>query len=383
MGFFPYHILSCIEFKNLINGGNEKRESLLIKIMKKLLGLFSILLIVLIVSTSCTKVDSTSKGEASQTVKQRQWKIAFIAGGLFGDQGMNDAMLKGVKDFSDKSGIKVTSVEVSESGDTMINANNFAEQNYDLVLMGSNYSDVIGETAEAYPKTTFIINKGSVHGDNLVSVKFNEPDGAFLAGAYAALLTKELGGKPTIGWVGGMRIPDLEISKFAFKAGAKVFGVDTNTVYIGDFKDSAKSKEITLQMYNDGIKVVQSFCGGAASGVYQAAESQPEGNYALGSATGQFHMSDKIVASQVVNYDIYYQQILASFVENNGEIDSQLLEGTLANGGVGIKYSPKHQDVATKEMREKIESLKQKVINKEIKVPTSEESFNKFSYKVE
>jgi basic membrane protein A len=341
----------------------------------KLTLLVSVLLLSLV---SCSKKADTLATTEVNT--EKQWKIAFISGGLFGDQGMNDAMLSSIESFTKESGIEVTSVEVSQSTDTMINLTNFAEKKYDIVLLGSNFSDVIKEKSDIYTDTVFIINKGSINEDNVISIQFNEPDGAFLAGAYAALQTKLLGGKPVVGWVGGMRIPDLEISKYAFMAGAKAFGADTNTVYIGNFQDSAKSKEMALQMYNDGISIIQSFCGGAASGVYQAAEAQDDKHFAMGSATGQFYMSDKIVASQVVNYDKYFDKVLLNYIENEGSVNSELLVGTLTNNGVGIKYAPTHGDMATTEIRNKIDLLKEAVVSGQIIVPTNEETFNNFTY---
>lgn len=297
--------------------------------MKKTLS--AALLLVLIFSlAACSRKKTEST--ASSDPEEKSYKIAFVAAGIFGDYGMNDAMLKGMKDFTAQTGIDVVSVEVTEFGDNMINARNFAEQKYDLIVMGAPVSDVIPEVASAYPDTIFVLNKGTITDtSNILSITFDEPSGAFLAGSYAALMTKELGSISKIGWVGGMRIPDLEVSKYAFMAGAKLNGAETKAVYVGDFKDSAKAKEITLQMFSENIPIVQSFAGGAATGVYQATESRPEGVYAMGSATGQFHMSERIIASQIVNYDLFYTNLLIDFVNNNGFRGKMYIVGNESN----------------------------------------------------
>ncbi len=75
-------------------------------------------------------------------------------------------------------------------------------------------------------------------------------------------------------------------------------------MYVGSFTDVAKGKEIAMQMYQDDMKLIQAYAGGAGMGVYQAAESLPEGYYALGAANGQFHLSERIIASQIKFADL-------------------------------------------------------------------------------
>ena len=304
----------------------------------------------------------------------------MIAAGVFGDQGMNDALLEGMNMFTERTGIQVNSVEISEFSDHAINARNFAQQGYDLILMGGPVSEIIPEIAQEYPDTHFLLNKGTVTDmDNVTSVQFDEADGGFLGGVFAVLMSRELNGSTKVGWIGGERIPDLEKARYAFSAAAKYAGGECNVVYVGSFTDIAKGKEIALQLYNDGASIVQAYAGGASTGIYQAAESRPEGIYAMGCATGQFNLSpQKIIASSVVRYDNFFADMLEEYAKT-GTMASGAVVADLKSGGVGIKYSPEIGDRIPIEIKTKLEEVENQIRNGVLKVPTTEEEFNQFN----
>jgi len=310
---------------------------------------------------------------------KKDYKIALVAAGVFGDQGMNDALLHGMELFTEQTGIKVTSVEIKEFSDHAINAQNFAQQGYDLVLMGGPVSEIIPEIATEYPDTHFLLNKGTI-GDvpNVTSVQFDEAGGGFLAGAFAVLMSEQLNGSKTVGWVGGERIPDLEKARYAFSAAARYMGGDCNVVYVGSFSDIAKGKEIALSMYNSGSSIVQAYAGGASNGVYQAAQSLGEEYYAMGCATGQFDLApDKIIASSVVKYDDFFSFMLSDYAKT-GSMESGIVRADLTSGGTGIRFSPEIGDKVPEDIKKQIEELEAKIVSGEIKVPTTEEEYNIF-----
>lgn len=318
---------------------------------------------------------STSAQSAS-VVPAKDFKIAMVAAGVFGDQGMNDALLEGMKMFTKSSGIEVTSVEISEFSDHAINARNFAQRGYDLILMGGPVSEVIPEIAAEYPDTHFLLNKGTIGDmDNVTSVQFDEAGGAFLAGALAVLMSKELDAQPKVGWVGGERIPDLEKARYAFSSAVEYMGGTCDVVYVGSFTDIAKGKEIAMQMFNDGASFVQAYAGGASSGVYQAAESMGDNKYALGCATGQFHLApEKIIASSVVLYNDYFAKMLEEYV-TTGEMESGIIVADISGGGAGLRYSPNIGDKVPSNVKDEIAALEKKIISGELKVPTNEEEY--------
>ncbi len=345
--------------------------------MKKLLSIVTATSLMLLMFTGCSS--SSPSGEESTSKEEDTIKVAMVAAGVFGDQGMNDALLNGMNIFSEETGIKVNSVEISEFSDHAINARNFAEQGYDIILMGGPVSEVMPEIAEAYPDTHFILNKGTISDmDNVTSIQFDEAEPSFLGGAFAVLMSEELGGARQAGWVGGARIPDLEKARYAFVAGSEYVDGKTDVIYVGDFTDIAKSKEIALQMYNSGSKIVQGYAGAASTGVYQASESLDDTFYAMGSATGQFHLSPKIITSVIVKYDEAFAKMLIDYSET-GVIESGVQVLGLQTDGSGLKYAPEFEETIPEEIKAQIEEIKEKIISGEIVVPTTEDEYNSFA----
>lgn len=341
--------------------------------MKRFVAVFLSVLLLLGTLAGCGSKEAGSSGEG-----KKEYKIGFIAAGKFGDKSLNDVAHEGILQFEKESGIKVTCVELSEFSDNAVNAKNFGEQGYDLVIMIDTVSEVMADIVGLYPNTRFVINKGTIEAPNVTCIQYDEAQAGFLTGAFAVLMSKELNGSNQVGWIGGLRIPVLESSKYAFKAGAKYFGGEVVDAYIGSFEDVAKGKELALQMYGSGMSIIQAYAGGASNGVYQAVETLGQGNYALGCATGQYDLSpERILASQVIKTDEYMKKICEDFVAGKLEVGTQLVQ--LGDGGVGIKYSPFIGDRIPQSVIDAVSQVEQKIIQGEIKVPMTEEEFNAFT----
>ena len=189
-------------------------------------------------------------------------------------------------------------------------------------------------------------------------------------------MNQELGGGNKAAFIGGMRNPDLERSQYGFTAGAEYVGGEAIVVYVGNFTDVAKGKEIALQLYNNGMKLVQAFAGGAGMGVYQAAESVGEGVYAIGGAAGQFNLSDSIVASQVKLTGNPIYDVCMEFYE--GGLEGGIRQFGLKEGAVGIKYNPLHEEEVPGDIKTQLEEIQGKIVSGEIVPPSNEDSFHAF-----
>lgn len=348
--------------------------------MKKFFSLALALLLSLPLLTGCGGQSGNSQQAASEPAADqsqeepaKEWKIAMVAGGTFGDNGMNDAFLTAMKSFTEASGIEVTSVEVNDFSDHEIYARQFGEEGYDMVLMAGTVSDIMPTILEDYPNTHYVLNKGTVDGcENCTSIQFDEPAAGFIGGAFAVMMSEYLGGGNRVGWIGGMRIADLELCRYCFEAGAAYAGGEATVAYVGDFQDIAKAKELALQMYGDGITIVQAFAGGAANGVYQATESMPEGYYAMGAATGQYDLSpDRILASHVIKTDEYFAMVCQQFID--GELPSGIVCVGLESAATGIRLSPYLGDMVPQEIQDAMAEIEGKLVSGEIVPPTNDE----------
>ena len=342
--------------------------------MKRLLAFALIGGLMLALLTGCGKNPSSSQsGGAEEGGGEKEWKIGLVAAGTFGDNGLNDALKKAADTFTESSGIPVTCVEVNEFNDHEIHARNFGSEGYDMVIMGGTVSEIMPPILEDYPNTHYILNKGTVDGyDNCTSIQFEEPAAGFIGGAFAVMMSEHLGGPSEVGWIGGMRIADLELCRFCFEAGAAYAGGHATTAYVGDFADIAKAKELALQMYNGGMVIVQAFAGGAANGVYQAVEGLEEGKYAMGAATGQFELSpERIIASHIIKTDEYFASVCQQFID--GQLPSGIVRAGLADGATGIRISPNIGSLIPQEILDAMGEIEKKLISGEIVPPTTEE----------
>jgi len=301
-----------------------------------------------------------------------------------GDQGFNDGCYEGVKRFADEYGCEMTVVEIPELNDYAINARNFAQEGYDiLVLTTAAAVDLVKPVAEEFPETQFIITGGVTTGlKNLTSFEFAQFENGFVAGAFAALMNKELGGELKSGFVSGVRNPAMERSQYGFTAGSEYAGGTCTVVYVGDWNDAAKGKEIAMQMYSDGIKVVQAFAGGAGNGVYQAAETKGAGYYSMGNAGGHFELSDTIIASMLQsNGDAFYELCRkAAAGELDGSAGVSLLD--MKSGVVAFGYNPKNEALVPQTIKDQVAEIEAKVKSGELVPPQTEAEYKAFQENV-
>lgn len=267
--------------------------------MKKAIAMMMTLALTLTLLTGCG--GGSGSGSDAPDAGKETLRIGYLTEHL-GDNAANDEAHEGVQRYAaEHDYVDLTVVETTELQDYDINARSMASEGYDLILVSTpTASEIIGSLAPDYPDTHFIISEGTIDDQENVSCwNARVAEAAFLTGAFSALMNQESGGPLKAAFVGGVRNPALERAQYGFTAGAEYVGGTGTAVYVGSFTDVAKGKEIAMQMYQDDMKLIQAYAGGAGMGVYQAAESLPEGYYALGAANGQFHLSERIIASQI------------------------------------------------------------------------------------
>lgn len=349
--------------------------------MKRFLSVFLASAVALSVTmTGCASKDS-SQPEANAGEITSDLRIGFAVAGKLGDQGFNDTMFEGIERFGKENGIEVTTVETVELQDNEIHARNFAQEGYNLVIIGNNAaSELIPPIAADYPETHFVVFEGTVDGiSNVTSLRTRIAEAGFLSGAFNTLMNEELGGGRKSAFVGGTRNAALERSQFSFTAGSEYVGGECAVVYIGNFTDVAKGKEIALNLFKNDLKLVQAYAGGAGMGVHQAAESMGEGYYSMGDATKQFAISPAVLASQVKNIDEMVYNACSDFVA--GKLESGIQEVGLATGAVGITYAPERESKIPQAVKDEIKALEAKIISGEIVPPSTEAEYNEFAAK--
>ncbi|AZR74803.1 BMP family ABC transporter substrate-binding protein [Anoxybacter fermentans] len=309
-------------------------------------------------------------------VQPEEIKVGMVTdvGGL-GDQSFNDAAYKGLKRARDKLGIKIKVIESSDMTSYVPNLTSLAEQDYDLVwAIGVLMQDALATVAEDLPDTNFGIVDAVVDKDNVYSATFKEEEGSFLCGVVAGMMTKS----NKIGFVGGMDLPTIRKFEAGYRAGIKAVNPDAELIvtYTGVFDDPNKGKEQALALFGRGVDVVYHASGACGVGVIKAAQEQDK--YAIGVDMPQSHLApDHVLTSMIKRVDLAVYEGAKLIKEGNFKGGTHKVYG-LKEGGVGLEED-QLKKMTPKEVQDKVEEMRRKIINGEIKVPTTREDSEDFT----
>jgi basic membrane protein A len=310
--------------------------------------------------------------------------VAFDIGGL-GDQSFNDAAYRGLQDAIDDGLISEDNTETVEPNASGSNRDdnvvNLADQGFELVVpVGFAFSPGIDEIAPEYPDTSFAVIDGFAQdAPNVANLTFKEHEGSFLVGAAAAMKS-ETG---TIGFLGGQQGTGL-IEKFqaGYEAGAREINPDIEILveYIGDstaaFNDPTRGEALSAKMYDGGADVIYHAAGASGAGLFAAAVEANQ--YAIGvdsdqSLTASPEQRKLILTSMLKRVDTAVYDAIQQVTEENFQSGTQVFG--LAEQGVdyAVNQYNDNEDLLSQEIQDRLDELKQQIIDGEIKVPEAPE----------
>jgi basic membrane protein A len=214
---------------------------------------------------------------------------------------------------------------------------------------------------------------------NVRTVTFKEHEGSFLVGALAGLATKA--GK--VGFVGGMELPLIKKFEAGYRAGVKTTNPKASeavlSVYTGSFDNVAAGKQVAQDLIAKGADVIYHAAGADGLGVIQAVkEARAAGKqvYVIGVDSDQSHLApDAVLTSMIKHVDLAVYQAASDVAQGKFTAGDQTLG--LKEGGVG--YAEVRVDFPGKaEALQKVESLRQRIIAGELKVPGSMDELSAF-----
>jgi basic membrane protein A and related proteins len=310
--------------------------------------------------------------------------VAFDIGGL-GDQSFNDAAYRGLQGAIDDGLISEDNTETVEPNASGSNRDdnvvNLADQGFELVVpVGFAFSPGVDEIAPEYPDTSFAVIDGFAQdAPNVANLTFKEHEGSFLVGAAAAMKS-ETG---TIGFLGGQQGTGL-IEKFqaGYEAGAREINPDIEILveYIGDstaaFNDPTRGEALSAKMYDGGADVIYHAAGASGAGLFAAAVEANQ--YAIGvdsdqSLTASPEQRKLILTSMLKRVDTAVYDAIQQVTEENFQSGTQVFG--LAEQGVdyAVNQYNDNEDLLSQEIQDRLDELKQQIIDGEIKVPEAPE----------
>lgn len=329
-----------------------------------------------------TSTDGTSDGSGGNG--ETNVAVVYATGGL-GDGSFNDQAQQGVQRAKQELNVASEHSQPSNVSDFAQIQQQYAQSTsptFDLVCcIGALQKDALAETAPQFPKQKFMLVDQSVDEKNVESYQFREEQGSFQIGHLAGLLTKmefsagkaSTNGAPTVGFIGGEKIPLIKKFEAGYKAGVKHAGRDitVNTNYVGSFNDIASGKETALTQYNNGADIIYHASGNTGTGVFQAA--QQVNRYALGVDSDQSKTkssyTDVIPASMVKHVDVAMFNAIKHVVNGDFEGGTETNLG-LKQEGVETVYGASIGSEIPDDVKSKLSSSKEKIVSGDITVPT-------------
>jgi len=159
-----------------------------------------------------------------------------------------------------------------------------------------------------------------------------------LVGAIAGIITET--GK--VGFIGGMDIPLIRDFEAGYKAGAEWANPEVEVlapVFVGDWGDPAKGKELAVSLIGLDADAIFGAAGGSGLGFLEAAHEN--GITGFGVDSCQDHLYPEIIASMTKRVDIAVYEMIEAVINNN--FVGGIYEKGVAEGWTGCSRLPEEE----------------------------------------
>lgn len=350
-----------------------------------------LLLAVMVLVTACgnnksgngNAAEPGTNAEGGGAAAGDKLKVVLLIPGTLGDKSFFDAANSGLQKVKSELGAETKVVEMgADKTKWEPTFNDIAAEDWDVVISGgSEITEMFNATAEANPDKKFINYDTDIEEApaNMYNMSYSTNEVSFLAGAVAALATQSdmpnANKDNVIGFLGGMDIPGINAFLVGYIQGAQYVDPDVKVAvsYAGDFVNPAKGKELSLIQYNSGVDVIFNVAGGTGLGIFDAAKEKTK--YAIGVDSDQAMLikdtdsakANLIVTSAIKKIDSAILGAVKKLQDGTLEMGKRDVLGFVEDG-VGIAENEIYKEVFPADLQAKVEEVKQKLINKEIKV---------------
>lgn len=337
--------------------------------LRKIVSLSTAFLLSASVLTGCGS-NNNNKNTAKSDIS-----VGIVLGaGSINDQSFNQSTWEGLEKAKEDFGVEIKYLESKQESDYIQNIETLIDEDTDLIIgVGYQLKDSIAESAKNYPEQKFAMLDETYDTipENVVPVVFKEEESAYLVGAIAAKMSQT----NKVGFIGGLPAPSVVRYQYGYKYGVINTNKDTQLLeqYVNSFTDQAKGKSIAKQMQSSGADVILSAAGDSGTGAIEAAKEANK--YAIGVDRDQSDLApDNVLASAVKKLNVASYGLTKDLVEDNFKGGVEKVYG-LKEDGVGIAESAKK--LIPQDVMDYVNEQAEKIKNGEIKIPRSEEEYNK------
>ncbi len=306
-------------------------------------------------------------------IAQDDFSAVYVMSDNLGDMGFNDNAAAGFNRAA-AEGVRVRMLQASPTDPQLWRQNLetvSSSGDWDVIFTGPNMHDNLAAVAPQHPDQKYVFFDDELDAPNVLSVKYAQNEGSYLAGVLAAVAATDTqtfplsSGAPKVAIVAGMDLPVIQDFIGGFKQGAAsvVPDIDVQVIFIGNFNDAAKAYDLTKTAIENGANVVYNVAGPAGLGILKGAADANK--YAIGVDSDQNGLHpDNVLASMLkqIGNSVYdsIQQIRA----DTAEFGTLKIYG-LANEGVGLVYNDK---LVPEAVKARVDAEKAKVVDGEVKV---------------
>jgi basic membrane protein A len=288
--------------------------------------------------------------------------LVLSSGGLH-DESFNDAAYEGVQNLR-KDGALVEVVDPGSVSGIEPALRYFCRRKLDLVCaVGVFANDAVRHVAAEFPDTKIILIDSVVSAPNVLSILFDEEQGSFFAGAFAALISK----KGCVGFMGGMNSPVIGGFEKGFKNGATFVNDKIKFVskYLGNTPEAFdmvnEAEKVGNELSKSGADVIYHAAGKSGLGLIAAARRGDF--YVIGVDSDQSKIAPgKVAASVVKRIDIAL--VKAVEIVKKGSFNGGVWTLGLQDHGIELVYSRFNRNLITHEVSIKLDEIEDFLINK-------------------
>jgi basic membrane protein A len=305
-----------------------------------------------------------------------KFSAVYVMSDNLGDKGFNDSAAAGFH-RAEKEGVRIKMLQASPSDPQLWRQNLEATSDsgaWSVIFTGPGMHDNLAAVAPKHPNQKYVFFDDELKAPNVLSVKYAQNEGSYLAGALAGLIATDKASFPLstaskkVGLVAGQDLPVIQDFIVGFRQGAKTIdpSIDVQVSFIGNFNDAQKAYELTKGMLNNGADVVFNVAGPAGLGILKAAADANK--YSIGVDSDQNGLYPKSVTASML------KEIGNSIYDSINQIHAgkapfgELVVYGLKNDGVGLVYNDALVPAAIKE---KVDAAKTKVLKGEIVVDSA------------
>jgi basic membrane protein A and related proteins len=285
-----------------------------------------------------------------------------LASGGLGDKSFNDSAYKGLTEAQKKYNIRFETVNFGTADANKDALRQFARNKYDLIIgIAFENMDAIRTVAKEFPQTKFAGIDFELAADNVASIVYREQEGDFLMGVLASMISKT----KYVGVIGGTDIPAIKRIISGFKQGVTYQDpkVKVTSEYAGTFSDASIGLSMALARYNDGADVIHNAASKTGLGIIQAA--QQVNKWTTGTSGDQRNLAPgNMIGNRPKRVDTAVQMVIEEVY--NGTFKAGVRSLGLKENGLSL--GPFDETVVTPAVLNRLDELKQKIINGEIVV---------------